>query len=198
MLIEHAGSVPNVDEKSYVAPNAVLSGDVTIGPNCSILFGVVITADGGPVEVGPDCVVMENAVVRGTPKHPTRLGARVLVGPHAHLSGCTIEDDAFLATGATVLNGATVRTGAEVRVNAIVHVNSVVAPETVVPIGWIAVGRPAELFPPGEHNAIWEMQRNMDFPGTVFGVEREVRIGKSVSRYARSLRDHHSTDVVKD
>lgn len=196
MLIEHAGSVPTVDETSYVAPNAVLSGDVTIGPNCSILFGAVITADGGPVQVGPECVVMENAVVRGTPKHPTRVGARVLVGPHAHLSGCTIEDDAFLATGATVFNGATVRAGAEVRVNGIVHVNSDVPSDTVVPIGWIAVGRPAQLFPPGQHDAIWELQREMDFPGTVWGTDRAVRIGDNISKYARRLRDSHREDAV--
>jgi carbonic anhydrase/acetyltransferase-like protein (isoleucine patch superfamily) len=198
MLIEHAGSFPTVDETSYVAPNAVLSGDVSIGPNCSILFGAIVTADGGSVDVGPDCVVMEHAVIRGTPKNPTRLGAGVLVGPHAHLSGCTIEDDVFLATGVTVFNGAIVRSGAEVRVNGIVHVNSDVAPQTVVPIGWVAVGDPAELFPPSEHDAIWELQRNMDFPGTVFGVGRETRIGESVSRYARSLRDHHSGDMVRE
>jgi len=196
MLIEHAGSRPTVDETSYVAPNAVLSGDVAIGPNCSILFGAVVTADGGPVAIGPECVVMENAVVRGTPKHPTRLGARVLVGPHAHLSGCTIEDDAFLATGATVFNGATVGTGAEVRVNGIVHVNSDVPSGTVVPIGWIAVGSPAELFPPDQHDAIWKVQRDMDFPGTVWGVDRAARTGENVARYARRLRDLHAEDAT--
>ncbi len=195
-MIEHRGSRPIVDASSYVAPNAVLSGDVTIGANCSILFGAVITADGGPVEIGPDCVIMENAVLRGTPKHAIRLGARVLVGPHAHLSGCSIDDEVFLATGTTVFNGATVGVGAEVRVNGVVHVNSVVAPDTTVPIGWVAVGDPAQLYAPGQHDAIWEVQREMDFPGTVWGVDRALRTGESTRRYARSLRDHHGRDVV--
>jgi carbonic anhydrase/acetyltransferase-like protein (isoleucine patch superfamily) len=196
MLIEHGGARPVIDESAYVAPNAVLSGDVAIGPSCSVLFGAVITADGGGVEIGPDCVTMENAVIRGTPRHATRIGSRVLVGPHAHLTGCSIEDDVFLATGVTIFNGAEVGKDTEVRFNGIVHVNSVVEPDTTVPIGWIAVGNPARLFAPDEHEAIWEVQREMDFPGTVFGVSRAVPAGEINRCYAHALRNRHSGDVV--
>jgi len=187
-----------VDESAYIAPNAVISGNVTVGPNCSVLFGAVITADGGAVEIGADCVVMENAVIRGTAKHATRVGSRVLVGPHAHLTGCTIADDVFLATGVAVFNGAAVGSGSEVRINGVVHVNSVVAPDTTVPIGWIAVGRPAQLFAPQEHERIWQVQRELDFPGTVFGVSRDVSTGEIIRRYAKALRDGHSGDAVQD
>ncbi len=197
MLVEHRGARPVVDKSAYVAPNAVLSGNVTIGPNTSVLFGAVITADGGAVEIGSDCVVMENAVIRGTPRHATRVGSRVLVGPHAHLTGCSIANDVFLATGVTVFNGAEVGTGSEVRINGVVHVNSVVASGTTVPIGWIAVGSPARLLAPHEHDAIWELQREMDFPGTVFGATRAESVGETTRRYARVLRDRHSGDVVR-
>ncbi len=105
MLIEHRGKRPRVHESAYVAPNATLSGDVVVGPDCRVMFGAVLTADGGPVEIGAQCIIMENAVIRGTPKHPTRIGDHVLVGPRAYLTGCTIADDVFLATGATVFNG---------------------------------------------------------------------------------------------
>lgn len=198
MLIEHRGAQPTIDDSAYIAPNAVLSGDVTIGANCSVLFGAVITADGGAVEIGADCVVMEHAVIRGTSKHATRIGSRVLVGPHAHLTGCTISDDVFLATGVAVFNGAEVGSGSEVRIHGVVHVNSVVAPDTTVPIGWIAVGRPAQLFAPQEHGSIWEVQRELDFPGTVFGASRDVSANESASKYARALRDRHSDDCVKE
>jgi len=197
-MIEHGGTRPSVDASAYVAPNAVLSGDVTIGPNCSVLFGAVITAEGGPVSIGADCVIMEHAVIRGTRRHPTSVGARVLVGPHAHLTGCTIADDVFVATGATVFNGAEVGAASELRINGVVHVNSVVPAETTVPIGWVAVGRPAELFAPENHEAIWEVQRNMDFPGTVFGVSRAVSMGATTQRYARALRDRHTADVARE
>jgi len=56
------------------------------------LHGAVLTAEGGPIEVGPRCVIMENAVLRGTKRHPLRLGADVLVGPRAYLTGCAVED----------------------------------------------------------------------------------------------------------
>ena len=196
MLIEQGGTRPTVDESAYVAPTAVLSGNVTIGPNCSVLFGAVITADGSSVEIESDSVIMENAVIRSTPKQATRIGSQVLVGPHAHLTGCSIADDAFLATGAVVFNGAKVGPRAEVRINGIVHVNSVLPPDTTVPIGWVAVGVPARLFAPQEHDSIWEVQREMDFPGTVFGASRATPAGESTRRYARALRRRHSEDVV--
>ena len=71
MLIEHRGKRPKVDSSAYVAPNATLCGDVTIGADSRILFGVVIVAAGGPVQIGSHCIVMENAVIRGTVRHPT-------------------------------------------------------------------------------------------------------------------------------
>lgn len=196
MLIEHQGQSPSVHSTAYVAPNAVLSGDVTIGAGTVVLYGAVLSADGGPVVIGADCVIMENAVVRGTPKHPASLGDRVLVGPHSYLSGCTVGDDVFLATGSTVFNGVEIADGVEVRINGVVHVNSILEEGTTVPIGWVAVGRPAKIFSPGEHDSIWEVQRTMDFPGTVFGVERAVPKGERTRRYAEALRKKHQGDQL--
>jgi carbonic anhydrase/acetyltransferase-like protein (isoleucine patch superfamily) len=149
--------------------------------------GAVLTADGGPVDVGEHCVVMEHAVLRGTKRHPLLLGPRVLVGPGAHLSGCTVEEGAFLATGSAIFNGARICRRAEVRIHGVVHVNSVLAQDAVVPIGWVAVGDPAECFPPGEHDRIWPIQRSMDFRGTVWGASREVPRETLIERYARAL-----------
>jgi gamma-carbonic anhydrase len=140
MLIEHEGRRPNVADSAYVAPTAVVCGDVTVGPDSRILFGAVLTAEGGPIEVGERCIVMENAVLRGREGHPVVLGDHVLVGPHAHVNGAQIERDVFLATGASVFPGARVGHGSEVRIGAVVHVNSGLRPGTTVPIGWIAVG----------------------------------------------------------
>jgi carbonic anhydrase/acetyltransferase-like protein (isoleucine patch superfamily) len=64
---------------------------------------------------------MENAVLRETLKHPLTIGSSVLVGPRAYLSGCTINDETFLATGSTVFNGAVLGQRTEVRVNGTVH-----------------------------------------------------------------------------
>src|SRR5206468_6252829 len=91
VFVEHRLKIPQVPESAYIAPTAVLAGDVTVGPHSRVLFGAVITAEGGPVEIGSNCVIMENTVIRGVPGQETRLGDHVLVGPHAHLAGCVIE-----------------------------------------------------------------------------------------------------------
>ena len=64
MFIEHRGKRPSVDASAYVAPTAVLCGDVRVGPDSRVLFGAVLTAEDGHVEVGARCVIMENALVR--------------------------------------------------------------------------------------------------------------------------------------
>jgi gamma-carbonic anhydrase len=69
MLIEHRGKRPRVHPTAYVAPTAVLCGDVRIGPDARVLFGAVVTAEDGRVEIGARCVVMEHALVRGRDGH---------------------------------------------------------------------------------------------------------------------------------
>ena len=82
------------------------------------------------------------------------------------------EDEVFVATGVSVFPGAVVGTRSELRINGVVHVNTIVAPETTLPIGWIAAGNPAELFSPDRHDDLWAVQEPLDFPGTVYGVPR--------------------------
>jgi carbonic anhydrase/acetyltransferase-like protein (isoleucine patch superfamily) len=164
VLLEHRGISPQVHPTAYVAPTAVVCGDVRVGPHCRVLFGTALSAEGGPVELGEQCIVMENAVLRGTPRDPLRLGNNVLTGPRAYLTGCTVEDNVFLATGTTVFNGARIGTRSEVRVNAVVHLRTHLPPDTTVPIGWIAVGDPAQLFAPGEHERLWQVQQGTGLP----------------------------------
>jgi carbonic anhydrase/acetyltransferase-like protein (isoleucine patch superfamily) len=200
LFVTHRNLKPRVDESAYIAPTAVLCGDVTVGPHSRVLFGAVITAEGGPVEIGANCVIMENAVVRGAPGHPARLGDQVLIGPHAHLSGCVIEGDTRIATGAMVFNGARIETGAEVEFHGLVHVNTVLPAGTVVPMGWFAGGDPAELVAPGDWERIRALMGPLDYPGTVFGVgEASGRSTRSdmARRYARGLTVHRY-DAVYD
>lgn len=201
MIIEHLGKAPEVDSTAYIAPNAVLCGDVRIGKGARVLFGATLLAEGGPVTIGDEAIVMEGAVIRGSRKHPVSLGDNVLVGPRSYLTGCTIEDEVFLATGSTVFNGATVGARAEVRINGVVHVNSMLPPDGLVPIGWIAVGNPATVLPPHEHERIWDIQETLDFPGTVFGLDRpgkgESLMPELTTRYAAFLGQHLQDRILK-
>jgi carbonic anhydrase/acetyltransferase-like protein (isoleucine patch superfamily) len=200
MLLEHQGKTPRIHESAYVAPTATVCGDVTIGENSRVLFGAVLVAEGGPVVIGSHCIVMENAVIRGTRRHPTRLGDHVLVGPRAYLTGCTVEDCAFLATGATIFNGAQISARAEVRINGLVHLKTILPEDATVPIGWIAVGNPAEILPPKDHERIWAIQKPLNFPREIFGLERPVA-GETIMpeltrRYARALGKHQEDRIL--
>jgi carbonic anhydrase/acetyltransferase-like protein (isoleucine patch superfamily) len=151
MIIEHLGKRPDIDPFAYVAPNATICGDVEIGPGARILFGTSIIAERRHIQIGSNCIILENAVIRSTPKHSTHIGSHTLIGPNAHVVGCRIEDNVFIATGASVFHGSNVGRGSEVRINGVVHIKTRLAPDTTVPIGWIAVGDPAQIFPPDEH-----------------------------------------------
>jgi carbonic anhydrase/acetyltransferase-like protein (isoleucine patch superfamily) len=202
MLIEHDGARPRVHPSAYVAPNAVLCGDVEVGPDCRILFGAVLTAEDGPIRLGERCIVMENAVLRGRAGHPVRLGDRVLVGPHAHVNGAEVGDEAFIATGASVFPGSRVGAGAEVRINAVLHVNSRLPDGAEVPISWVAVGDPAQMFPPKSHDEIWAIQRTLDFAGTVTGLAPEALAGGAMNAltetYAELYGRHRDDRIVSD
>ena len=68
------------------------------------------------------------------------------------------------------------------------HVNSRLEPESVVPIGWIAAGRPAQLFSPDRHEALWQVQEPLDFPGTVYGVPRGTSMREIMRRQSEAYR----------
>jgi carbonic anhydrase/acetyltransferase-like protein (isoleucine patch superfamily) len=190
---EHRAARPTVHPDAWVAPTAVLSGDVEVGRGARVLHGAVLSAEDGRVRVGADTVVMEHAVVRGRASHPALLGDAVMVGPHAHVNGATVGDGAFVATGAALFPGAVVEAGAEVRIHAVVQVNTRVPAGETVPIGWVAVGDPATILPPDRHDEIWAVQSTLDFPGTVYGVPRGTPMTEVMARQSAWL-GAHATD----
>jgi carbonic anhydrase/acetyltransferase-like protein (isoleucine patch superfamily) len=200
MLIEHGGHRPEIHPSASVAPNAVVCGNVTIGPHTRVLFGAVLTAEGGPIRVGAYGIVMEQAVVRGTARYPVTIGNHVLIGPHASLNGCTIEDNVFLATGCSVFNGARIGTRSEVRVNGIVQLRTTLPPDTTVPMGWVAVGDPAEVLPTEAHERIWAVQEPLNFPRSVFGLDRpaegETIMPELTERYSRALASYRDDEIL--
>ncbi len=191
MIIEHQGKRPTIDPSAYIAPNAVISGDVTIGPNSRILYGAVITAEGAPVKIGQGVVVMENAVVRGaggsTRNFPCILEDYVLVGPNAYVCGATLEYRSFVASGSTVFNGSVIGRNAAVSLGAIVHIQTYLPPETLVPIQHIVIGNPCKLFAPNQaHEVIDELMRR-NFREYVFDLREEEVLAQ---RYGNSLAAH--------
>lgn len=202
MRIRHLDMAPSVHPEAYVAPTAVLSGDVRIGRGSCIMHGAVLAAEGGPVEIGANCVIMENAVLRGTPRHRLIMGDHVLAGPHSHLTGCGIADEVFIATSARVFNGAQMGRASSVALGGTVHVGCVVPPLARIPIGWVAVGEPARMYPPGEAEAIQDGLAGAGggFLPFVFGIDeaagRREQMQAALQRYTTAIAQHHRHDEV--
>lgn len=197
MLIKHLGKVPRIDPTAYVAPGATVCGDVSVGPGCRILHGAQVVAESGSISIGTECIVMENAVLRSSERHPLSVGDHCLIGPGAHVVGCTIEDEVFVATGAAIFHSAHLGKGCEVRIHGVVHLRTRLSPGEVVPIGWIAVGDPARILPPDRHDEIWKIQEPLNFPLTVYGFERaEADMTKITRRLSESLGAHVADELV--
>jgi carbonic anhydrase/acetyltransferase-like protein (isoleucine patch superfamily) len=197
MLIKHDGNTPQIDPAAWIAPNAVVCGNVMLGPGCRIMHGAQVIAESGSISIGRECIIMENAVLRSSARHPLSIGNHCLVGPNAHVVGCTVEDAVFIATGAAVFHSAHLGEGSEVRVNAVVHLKSHLAAGDTVPIGWVAVGNPAQVLPPSEHQRIWEIQKTLNFPRTVYGFERsEATMDNITRRLSKVLGSHTSDEAI--
>lgn len=199
MRFEHLGASPRIHPDAVVAPTAVISGDVEIGAGTQVLHGAVITSEGGPIMIGEHVVVMENAVIRASATNPVHIGDHTLIGPMVSVSGATVGSEVFLATGVRVFNGAVIGDRSEVRINAVVHLRTHLPERSVVPIAWVAVGDPAIVVSPDQHDEIWARQQELDFPGYVFGLDRETPdlMVQLTERYGRSL-SRHAEDVPLD
>ncbi len=201
MLIKHENNKPILHESAYIAHNATICGKVKIGKNSRIMFGVTIIAEGGKITIGDNCVILENAVLRSTSKFDLHIENNVLIGPHAHVVGSTIENNVFIATGASIFHGSVLKEEAEVRINGVVHIKSVLEKGTTVPIGWIAVGTPAQVFPPDKHDKIWMIQEKLNFPLSVYGVDRNgdgESIMPAIMEYmSNRLKSHKEDEVIE-
>jgi len=130
---------PQVADDAYVAPTAVLIGDVVVEPGASVWFGAVLRADFNRIVVGRGSCVQDNAVIHTAEEGPTEIGPNVTVGHMALLEGCVIEEGALIGMGAIVLNGARVGRRAVVAAGAVVREGDRIPPEVV------AAGVPAQV-----------------------------------------------------
>jgi carbonic anhydrase/acetyltransferase-like protein (isoleucine patch superfamily) len=132
---------PDIDPTAYVHPDAVVIGDVRLGPQASVWPHAVLRGDGAPIIVGARTSVQDGSVFHVTPIHPTVVGAECVIGHLVHLEGCTIEDGSLVGSGAVVLHKAVVRSGA------LVGAGAPVSGGTEVPSGAMALGVPARIRP---------------------------------------------------
>jgi carbonic anhydrase/acetyltransferase-like protein (isoleucine patch superfamily) len=126
------GALTALADDAYIAPGAVLSGDVRMAAESSVFHGSVLRGEAAPVEIGAQANIQDNCVVEATPGHPVRVGARTSLGHNARVFGATIEERSLIAIGATVLEGAHIGARSIVAANATVPEGTVVPPRTLV------------------------------------------------------------------
>lgn len=148
MIIEYRGKRPKVAASAFIAPTAVLIGDVEVGDESSIWFGTVIRGDNGPIRIGARTSVQDNAVVHVSEHAMTVLEDDVTIGHCAILEDCRIGRGALVGSNAVVLNGATV--GEE----SLVAAGAVVAANAQIPARVVVAGAPAVVKKPLEGPAV--------------------------------------------
>lgn len=133
--------VPDIHPDAYLAPEAVVIGSVTIGPESSVWPGAVLRGDDGEIRIGARTSIQDGAILHTTHFQPTVVGDECVIGHLAHLEGCTIHDGALVGSGSVVLHEAVVESGA------LVGAGAVVSGGTVVPAKAMALGIPAKIRP---------------------------------------------------
>lgn len=132
LVIPFAGVSPTVDPLAWLAPTAVLVGDVTVAAAASIFYGAVVRADMAAVTIGEATNLQDNVVVHTDFGFPTVIGPGVSVGHAAVIHGCTVEADCLIGMNATVLNGAVIGEGSVVAAGTVVLEGTRVPPRSLV------------------------------------------------------------------
>lgn len=139
MLIEYEGITPNVHPSVFVAPGAMIIGDVTIGEASSIWFNTTLRGDLEPIRIGCRTNVQDGAVIHMDKEIPCLIGDDVTIGHGAILHSCTIGNEALIGMGAILL------TGSVIGERAIIAAGTLVREGQEIPPGTIAMGIPAKV-----------------------------------------------------
>jgi len=141
LILPFRGKLPRVAPDAFLAPTAVLIGDVEVGEAASIWFGAVLRGDqpGNGIRVGPRSNVQDNCVVHVGDWQPTVIGADVTVGHGAKFESCTIEDGCVIGINAVILQEARIGKGS------LIAANSVILEKTQIPEGSLVAGIPGKV-----------------------------------------------------
>jgi carbonic anhydrase/acetyltransferase-like protein (isoleucine patch superfamily) len=138
-VYELEGRRPQVHPEAYLAPTAVVIGDVEIGAGSSVWFGAVIRGDHARITIGAGTNVQDQAVIHCAEDLPTRIGDEVTIGHGALLEGCVVDDLAMVGMGAIMLQRSVL--GAR----AVLAAGGLLLQEAEIPAGMLAAGVPAQV-----------------------------------------------------
>ncbi len=138
-LVHHLGRTPDIERAAFVAPNATVVGDVTLGSQASVWYGAVLRGDINSIVIGDGTNVQDGAIVHLADHHGVRVGNYTTIGHAAIIHACEIGDECLIGMGATVLDGAVVGD------RCIIGAHALVTQRMVVPAGSMVLGAPAKI-----------------------------------------------------
>lgn len=130
---------PDIHPSAFVAPGAVVRGEVYLAENSSVFYNAVLRGDRAPISIGEGTNIQDNCVVHVEYDLPVTVGKNVTVGHGAILHGCTVGDETLIGMGAIVLNGA------QIGKSCLIGAGALVTQNAVIPDGCMAVGSPARV-----------------------------------------------------
>ena len=145
---------PRIAPSAWVAPNASVMGDVTLGERVSIWFGAVLRGDIDRISIGAGSNIQDGSVCHADPGRPLLVGEHVTVGHMVMLHGCTIGDHCLIGIGAVVMNGAVIGK------NSVVGAGSLVTEGKEFPEGSLIMGSPAKVVRQLDAAALEKLQQN--------------------------------------
>ena len=139
MILNVKGISPKIGADCYIAPNATIAGEVTMGDQCSVWFNAVIRGDVHYIKIGNKVNIQDGAVIHCTYKTaPTTIGNNVSIGHNAIVHGCTIHDDVLIGMGSIIMDDCVIES------NSIIAAGAVLTKGTHVPTGSVFAGMPAK------------------------------------------------------
>lgn len=168
LVLGWAERVPRIDADAFIAPTAVVVGDVRIAAGASVWYATVVRGDSASVEIGEDTNIQDGSVLHVDRDTPLVVGRRVTVGHRVILHGAIVEDDVLIGMGSIVMNRARIGTGS------LIGAGAVVTQGTVIPPGSLVLGSPARVLRP-----VGEAERAM--------------IEHGASNYLRLAAEHRQT-----
>lgn len=141
IILPYKGKLPKIHPTAFIAPGAVVIGDVEIGAETNVWFGCVIRGDVNTIRIGSRTNIQDGTVVHVTHKTaPTVIGSDITIGHKAIIHGCTLQDGSFVGMGATVMDAAVVETGGMLAAGALL------TPNKRIKGGELWAGSPAKYF----------------------------------------------------
>jgi carbonic anhydrase/acetyltransferase-like protein (isoleucine patch superfamily) len=134
-----AGPTLPGDDEYWIAPNAVVLGNVILKKNASVWFGATLRGDNDPIEIGENSNVQDNCVLHTDTGSPLTIGANVTIGHMVMLHGCTIGDNSLVGIGSIILNGA------KIGKNCLIGANCLITEGKEIPDNSLVMGAPGKV-----------------------------------------------------